>query len=87
MSPPTNPIVQRLEQLTGQWSDFAGQPEARVLCWLLEPDEVAMVNAFVAVEDDDSAGQTEDLFVPLAAPFVAGRHGMAGITATTCACT
>jgi len=75
MTPPTNPVMQRLEQLSGQWLEFAERPEARVLCWLVEPDEYAMVNAFVAMEDDDRAGQTEDLFVPLTAPFVAGHYG------------
>ena len=75
MSPPTNPVAQRLEQLADQWSDFADKPEARVLCWLVEPDEYAMVNAFVAAEDDERAGQTKDVFVPLSAPFVAGRYG------------
>jgi hypothetical protein len=67
--------MQRLAQLCGQWLEFAEQPEARVLCWLVEPDEYAMVNAFVAVEDDDRTGQTEDLFVPLTSAFVAGRYG------------
>ena len=67
--------MQRLEQLSGQWLEFAEKPEARVLCWLVEPDEVGMVNAFVAMEDDDRAGLTEDLFVPLTAPFVAYRYG------------
>jgi len=75
MSPATNPITLRLEQLSGQWWEFADKPDARVLCWLVEPDEYAMVNAFVAVEDDDRVGQTEDLFVPLAAAFVPGRYG------------
>jgi hypothetical protein len=69
------PIVDRLDQLAGQWLDFAGQAEARVLCWLCAPDELAMVDAFVGMEDDDRVGQTEDLFVPLQAPFVAARYG------------
>ena len=75
MSPPTNPVMQRLEQLAGQWLEFAEKPDARVLCWQVEPDEYAMVNAFVAMEDDDRVGQTQDLFVPLTAPFVPGRYG------------
>jgi len=69
------PIVERLDDLADQWSDFADQPEARVLCWLCEPDELDMIDAFVAIEDDDRVGQTEDLFVPLQAPFVPGRYG------------
>ena len=34
-----------------------------------------MIDAFVAMEDDDRVAQTEDLFVPLQAPFVPGRYG------------
>jgi hypothetical protein len=72
-----NPIVERLHQLTDQWIDFAELPEARVLCWQVESDEHAMIDAFLAVEDDDRAGQTLDLFVPLQAAFKAGRYGEA----------
>lgn len=75
MPGPGNPIVDRLDQLAGQWSDFTDQKEARVLVWLCEPDELAMTDAFVRMEDDDRVGQTEDLFLPLQAPFVPGRYG------------
>jgi len=71
------PILDRLEQLSGQWLDFAEKPDARVLVWLCEPDEHAMLDAFVGMEDDDRVGQTEDLFVPLQASFVPGRYGAA----------
>jgi hypothetical protein len=73
----TNPIVERLEQLTDQWLGFAEMPEARLLCWLVEPDEHAMIDAFVGIEDDDRTGQTLDLFVPLQAGFKAGGYGSA----------
>lgn len=73
----TNPIVERLEQLTDQWLGFAELTDARVLCWLVEPDEHAMIDAFVGVEDDDRAGQTQDLFVPLLAAFKQGSYGNA----------
>ncbi len=71
-----NPILDRLEQLAAQWAVFADKPDARILCWLVEPDEHAMVDVFVAVEDDEHAGQTEDLFVPMRAPFTPGRYGL-----------
>ena len=77
MAAPGNPIVDRLEQLSDQWTDFVDKPDARVLCWLLDPDEHTMVDAFVAMEDDDRVGQTQDLFVPLHAPFAPGRYGAA----------
>jgi hypothetical protein len=72
-----NPILDRLEQLAAQWAVFADKPDARILCWLVDPDEHAMVDAFVAVEDDEHAGQTADLFVPLQATFAPGRYGAA----------
>lgn len=73
----TNPIVERLEQLTDQWLGFAEMPDARMLCWQVEPDEHAMIDAFVGVEDDDRVGQTRDLFIPLQAGFRTGRYGEA----------
>lgn len=69
------PILDRLERLSEQWSDFSDKPDARILCWLVEPDEIAMINALVKIEDDDRTGQTQDLFVPLQAPFGVGRYG------------
>jgi hypothetical protein len=77
MATPGKPVTDRLHQLSDQWTDFAEKPDARVLCWLLEPDEHAMVDAFVAMEDDDRVGQTEDLFVPMHAPFAPTRYGAA----------
>lgn len=71
------PIVERLEQVASEWADFAQRPDARVLCWLLEPDEHAMIDAFVAMEDEPAASHTQDLFVPLKATFSPGRYGAA----------
>jgi hypothetical protein len=71
------PIVERLDQIAGQWAEFAEKPDTRVLCWLLQPDEHAMIDAFVAIEDDDRAAQTQDLFIPLHAPFAPARYGAA----------
>jgi hypothetical protein len=75
MPAPGKPIVDRLEQLAAQWADFAEDADARVLCWLAEPDELSMIDAFVAAEDDERTAQTEDLFVPLQARFVPARYG------------
>ena len=77
MSPPGDPILRRLETLSEQWQEFAEQPEARVLCWLVTADEYAMVDAFVAVESDEDTAESQDLFVRLTCPFVAGRYGEA----------
>jgi hypothetical protein len=75
MPAPGKPIVERLHELASQWADFAAEEDARVLCWQCEPDELAMIDAFVAMEDDPRVAQTEDLFVPLQAPFVPARYG------------
>lgn len=77
MPAPGKPIVDRLDQLAAQWADFAEDADARVLCWLAEPDERSMIDAFVAAEDDERTAQTNDLFVPLQAPFAPGRYGEA----------
>jgi hypothetical protein len=63
-----NAIEERVEELTTQWSDFAEDPEARMLRWLIEPDEARMIDVFVQVESDE-AGETPDLFVRFTAPF------------------
>jgi hypothetical protein len=52
-----------------EWVSFAELPNARVLCWQVTPDEASMVEAFVAVESDASAGELPDLFVRLRSPF------------------
>ena len=77
MTSPGNPIVRRLEILSDQWQEFAEQPDARVLCWQVTPDEYAMVDAFLAMESEAETAASRDLFVRLTCPFVAGRYGEA----------
>ena len=72
-----NPIMRRLEILSDQWQEFADQAEARVLCWQVTPDEYAMVDAFLAMESEEDTADSQDLFVTLTSPFVAGRYGEA----------
>jgi hypothetical protein len=69
--------MRRLETLSDQWQEFAEQPDARVLCWLVTPDEYAMVDAFLAMESEAETAASRDLFVRLTCPFVAGRYGEA----------
>jgi hypothetical protein len=64
-----NPIRQRFDWLHDQWVSFAENPDARVLCWLLEEDELELVGAFVAAESDDQIGELPDLFLRLGSPF------------------
>lgn len=69
-----NPIEWRLDLIHNSWVEFGALPDARVLCWLVMPDEVRMVEAFIAVASDERGGTLPDLFVQLGSPFEA-PHG------------
>jgi hypothetical protein len=76
-----NPIEQRLDILTGLWNEFAENPEARVLRWLVDADEARIVEAFLAVQEE-GGGEVPDLFVRIDAPFErAEQHGFSLIEA------
>lgn len=63
------PIVRRLEVLSDLYGEFAANPDARVLRWLLQADEARMVEAFIAMEQDEQAGQHGDLLMTFTTPF------------------
>lgn len=66
-----------MEKLRRQWSAFAEDPEARLLRWVLAPEEAQAVESFFRVEDT-TLGVTPDLFLRLTAPFgQAGNYGRA----------
>ena len=69
MAAANDPIGQRLMLLSDLYAEFAAEPNARILRWVLESDEVRMVDAFVAMEQDDRAGQLAEIFLTLEAPF------------------
>ncbi|EPX64762.1 hypothetical protein D187_000184 [Cystobacter fuscus DSM 2262] len=70
------PIQRRLERLRAQWREFAEDPEARLLHWVLAHDEWNLLETFFQVEDHES-GVTPDLFLRLTAPFdEPERHGL-----------
>lgn len=50
------PIADRLALLYEQWDTFATDRDARVLRWLIRDDERRMLEALLALEDDE-AGQ------------------------------
>jgi hypothetical protein len=66
----SNPIVERLDRLHDQWIEFSLLPDARLLRWLIQPDELRMVEAFLAKESDERAAELPDLFLTLPEPFV-----------------
>lgn len=73
-----NAIEKRLDVLHDQYTEFAQVPEARVLRWLVRPDEVRMIETFVESENDEHAGATPDLFVLIRQPFAdPPKHGYA----------
>ncbi|HYO56244.1 hypothetical protein [Archangium sp.] len=73
-----NAVERRLELLHAQWTEFAHLPEARLLRWVVEPDEVRMVEAFLHKEGDERMGECPDLFLHLEEPFdEPARYGYA----------
>jgi hypothetical protein len=68
------PIASRLALLYEQWEIFATDREARVLRWLIRDDERRMLEALLALEDDEH-GQLAVLFFVLDIPFERGRYG------------
>ena len=64
-----NPVVERLDLLSEQWEAFATDEEPRLLLWQLDPDELRMVDAFLAREGDERTGVHDDVFVTLETPF------------------
>ncbi|MCY1016434.1 hypothetical protein [Pyxidicoccus sp. MSG2] len=71
------PILKRLERLRAQWREFAEDPEARLLHWVLAHGEWQMLETFFQVEDHES-GTTPDLFLRLTPGFEEpSRYGLA----------
>ncbi len=57
-----NAIESRLEYLEGLWNEFAENPKPRMLRWLVEADEVSLVELFIDMQSEE-IGQTPDLFI------------------------
>src|SRR5687767_12558814 len=66
--PGKNPITERLERLYDQYIEFIEDPKARLLRWVIEPDEARMIETFLAVENSEG-GELPDLFIRLLVPF------------------
>ncbi|WNG30410.1 hypothetical protein F0U62_45175 [Cystobacter fuscus] len=73
-----NAVERRLDVLREQWTEFAQLPEARLLRWVVEPEEVRMVEAFLKKEGDERLGECPDLFLRMEEPFdEPARYGLA----------
>jgi hypothetical protein len=69
-----SPIASRLALLYEQWETFAADRDARLLRWLISDDERRMLEALLALEDDEH-GQLSVLFFVLDTAFERGRYG------------
>lgn len=65
---PANPITERLELLYQQWTEFALEPDSRVLRWIVRDDEARMIETFIAVESHEN-GRLPVLFPRLCVEF------------------
>jgi hypothetical protein len=71
-----NPIAARIDRLQDQWTLFVRDADARVLRWVLDEDELPLVEGFFIRESHPDASKTPDLFWTSGAPFRdAGHHG------------
>jgi hypothetical protein len=64
-----NAVEMRLDWLHDQWVEFTQLSEARLLRWVVEPEEVRMVEAWLKKEEDERTGECPDLFLRFDAPF------------------
>ena len=77
-TPTDNPIAERVDRLHNQWTSFAKDRDARILRWVLDADEVPVLDAWLAKESHPEAAETPDLFLELDAPFaLPAQHGLA----------
>lgn len=60
---PSNAITQRLHKISQLWEHFRSIPEARVCRWLVQPDEIKMVDAFLEITYQED-NPTADFFLP-----------------------
>jgi tetratricopeptide (TPR) repeat protein len=77
-NPQSNPVSLRVDALSEQWTEFATDPEARLLVWQASQAELTLVEAFHARETDAQAAQTPDFFLRVHGSFVHPQaHGYA----------
>ena len=77
-TPTDNPIAERVDRLHDQWTLFAKNRDARLLRWVLEVDEVVVLDAWLTKEAHPDAAETPDVFLMLETPFtLPAQHGVA----------
>jgi len=64
-----NPIARIIAELQKRWIDSTGQTEEyRLVCWLVDPEEQALINGFYKLESSQ-CGRVPDVFVVMLSPF------------------
>lgn len=63
-----NPITHRIELMRLQWKDTVQDTTANLVRWLIQPDELKMVQAFCDLEQGEMAALPE-MFLTLQTPF------------------
>lgn len=63
-----NVIAQRMELLNARYEEFRDYPIARICLWLIQPDELPMIEAFFQVENTEH-GNFPDLFIRFESAF------------------
>ncbi len=72
-----NPIAARIDRLGDQWTIFVRDANARVLRWVVDEDELPLLEGFFIRESNADASKTPDIFWTSEAPFRdATRHGV-----------
>lgn len=59
-----NPVQRRIRTLEGIWNAFSEIPDARILRWLLDTDEMQIVQLFVELQAEE-VSEIPDLFLEL----------------------
>jgi hypothetical protein len=68
----TNAIMQRVDQLTELWDEFAANPDARLACWQLDHDSIRLFDLFLELQNEE-ADDLPDLFIRCNEPFTKGE--------------
>ena len=65
----TNAIMQRIEQMSELWEQFAADPAGRLACWRLDHDSTRMFDLFLELQNEE-ASDLPDLFIRCSDPLV-----------------
>jgi tetratricopeptide (TPR) repeat protein len=64
----SNAVEKRLDRVTERWISFTDDSEARLLRWMVDPDNKQLIEAFITYEQEEK-GDLPDLFIRFEAAF------------------